>query len=49
MVHHVGTDGCVESWDCENVGMAIHRDTQYVILRDTIAPLVDCPYLFDVE
>lgn len=29
--------------DCENVGMAIHRDTQYVILRDTIAPVVNCP------
>ncbi len=29
--------------DCENVSEAIHIDTQYVVLRDTIAPLVNCP------
>ncbi len=29
--------------DCENVGASIHIDTQYIILRDTIAPLVNCP------
>ncbi|MFK7980175.1 MAG: Calx-beta domain-containing protein [Saprospiraceae bacterium] len=29
--------------DCENVGEAIYRDTQYIVLRDTIAPIVNCP------
>jgi len=29
--------------DCDNVGEAIHVDTQYIVLRDTIAPLVNCP------
>jgi len=29
--------------DCENVTDPIHIDTQYILLRDTIAPIVSCP------
>lgn len=29
--------------DCKNVSEAIYVDTQYILLRDTIAPLVNCP------
>ncbi len=29
--------------DCDNVGDPISVDTQFILLRDTIAPLVNCP------
>lgn len=29
--------------DCDNVGDPIFVDTQFILLRDTIAPLVNCP------